>query len=148
MENMYTPKRPDAASADFPRQKNGPAANVHAIFDRVENMMPRFVGQMRALLISLMVAGVVTLITITASLADARDTRDATSVTRRYTWAIIAVTGLYIAITLQAFVFEKVYAFELISKNSQHFANLVWLKKYSSAVRVPALAGLIAHGSA
>ncbi len=131
----WTPEKPETASGPYPRLVDAPksAAITHALFDRIENMLPRYVGLMPALVISMLVSVALFVLGCSMAKRDYDDSRKSEDPFLRQRWAVFLVTSAVVCYLLQGFLFERIFMYQLVAKNRQHFANLFWIKKYFEA---------------
>lgn len=132
----WTPQKPETASGPFPRLVDASKASpMHILFDRIENMLPRYVGFLPAMVISLLVSVALFVLGCSMAKRDYDDTRKSEDPFLRQRWAVFLVTSGIVCYLLQGFLFERIFMYQLVMRNRQHFANLFWLKKYVEAVQ-------------
>jgi hypothetical protein len=73
--------------------------------------------------------------TIIAMIDLYRNRKDTRS-TIKLRWILLQLITLYITIKLFPMVQRKVYVIHNLQRNSQHFANVFWLKEYMEAFRL------------
>ena len=116
--------------------KRGPLAEaVNVFFDRRGEALPQFVPRGPSIRISIL-AGVVTLLVgllpVRMEMIDKREERDPLL---RNRWMVFLASLFLASYIVQAVVQDRVYTVTMYKLNSQHFANLYWLRKYMRAFR-------------
>ena len=117
----------------IPKGDMGEAVNV--FFDRIDDLLPVWVGRGPAILISICVAIIVFVLGFNPINEDRVMNQTSPNPLDRFRWVIFLGILLFVTAMVQEFVADKVYTISMFKKNSQHFANVFWLSKYAKAAK-------------
>lgn len=101
-----------------------------------DNILPGYVGALPSMKVAAMTCLCVLLIGTIMAMIDMYRNRKDTKNTMKLRWILIQLFTLYITIKLFPMVQRKVYVIHNLQRNSQHFANVFWLKEYMEAFRL------------
>lgn len=112
---------------------------VHAFFDRVENLLPRYVSRLPSMVVGFVVSSVIVYFFRTPILEDREANKDEIDPVKRYRW--ILSMGILFVVTgfVRDAVQQAVYRTMNLRVNGQHFANTFWLREYVTAQSSPSL---------
>lgn len=101
-----------------------------------DSILPGYVGAVPSMKIAAISCLCVLLTgTLIASIDMYRNRKDMRN-TMKLRWILVQLITLYITIKLFPMVQRKVYVIHNLQRNSQHFANVFWLKEYMEAFRL------------
>jgi hypothetical protein len=106
---------------------------VHAFFDRVENLLPRYVSRTPSMLIAFLVSVTLLYIFRTPILEDREANKDEIDPVKRYRWILWAGILFVVIGFVRDAVQQTVHRTMNLRVNSQHFANTFWLREYMTA---------------
>lgn len=108
--------------------------SVHAFFDRFENVCPRFVSRIPALLVGVIVMNLVVVLFMDAVKLEKRMHHNSSDPFLRSRWVVMFLCVLLIAGFIAYVVRDQIYLIDSIKMNKQHFANAFWLEQYTKAM--------------
>ena len=109
------------------------AEAIDTFFDRAGLSLPTHVSYMPSFLASTMGSVVLFYFGVQTIQQESLKSKDETGV-KKYKWLVLGVVHLLLCIRLQDMVFDRLFLFNNVSINHQHFANVFWLKKYKEAM--------------
>ena len=101
-----------------------------------DSILPGYVGAVPSMKIAAMACLCVLLIGTLIAMIDMYRNRKDTRNTMKLRWILVQLITLYITIKLFPMVQRKIYVIHNLQRNSQHFANVFWLKEYMEAFRL------------
>lgn len=112
------------------------AESIVTLFDRSGFIKPpEYVSRKPALHRSLVISGLVLLVGLGPILADRRLQRDSNNTLKQLRWILMLTALFALCVKLQDMLVDRLYLIDSVTKNSQHFANVFWLRKYTNALR-------------
>ena len=113
----------------------GDLANaVDRVFFHARNSLPIYVPTMPALYTGLSVGGGMLFLGLAPVFELWRIHRNSENPVKRLIWILLLGVVLAACSTVSDIVQDKVYQIHMVRSNSQHFANLHWLKQYRKAL--------------
>lgn len=109
-------------------------AAVDRVFFHTRNSLPSYVPSRPALTTGLAVGGGMLLIGLAPVAELWRMHRNSENPAKRLIWILLLGAVLAASSAVSDIVQDKVYQIHMVRSNSQHFANLHWLKQYKKAL--------------
>ena len=107
--------------------------NLEYLFTTGKDVLPGYVGAMPSIKVALTVSCSILLIGVIITLIDKQMNSTSDKSTSRYRWIIFLLITVYVASSAYTPVQRKMYMIHNFRRNSQHFANVFWLKEYMEA---------------
>jgi hypothetical protein len=108
---------------------------VHAFFDRFENVCPRYVSRVPAMLIGLIVFNVLVMLLLDSVVLEKRLHSTAMDPTLRMRWVLMLVVIVGGCGWVAGKVQEKMYMVDSLKVNKDHFALAFWLGEYAKRLK-------------
>ena len=110
------------------------AAAVDRVFFHTRNSLPTYVPSMPALYTGLAVGGGILVVGAAPVFELWRTHRDSDNPIKRLIWILVLGVVLAASSAVSDLVQDKVYQIHMVRSNSQHFANLHWIRQYKKAL--------------
>ena len=117
------------------RPEQNAAQAINVLFDRLENLTPRYVSRMPAMLLGMIVGCCIVALGIDGVRRDRRIYKESSDPILRIRWIVLLGVVLIVAAFVSGQVTDFVFKTQNITVNSQHLANVNWLKSYADALR-------------
>lgn len=111
------------------------AQAVHAFFDRMENICPRYVTRLPSILVGVIVFNIIMYFTIDPIAQEKHKHRHDDDIIKKMTWLGVFVAVVTVGVFVSSFISEKLYIFDSIHLNKWHFAGSFWAGEYIKAMR-------------
>ena len=102
--------------------------------EAIQSGLPHYVSARRSIRVGLAASLIVLCIGCPTIYLDQREQRKAPSPIARNRWMLFLGILLWLSSFTGDFVRNKVYTFDMIALNKQHFANVHWLREYKNAI--------------
>ena len=112
-----------------------PAQMVHAFFDRFENVCPRYVSRVPAMLIGLIVFNVLVSLLLDSVVLEKRLHSTAMDPFLRMRWVLMLVVIVGGCGWVAGKVHEQMYLIDSLKVNKDHFALSFWMGEYAKRLR-------------
>lgn len=109
---------------------------VHALFDRLENVAPRFVSRRPSQLVALITLNVILILCAEPIMLERRIHKDALDPVLRSRWIVMLVLSVLGGLYVASVAASLKYMTDSLTLNKQHFANVVWIREYAKALRL------------
>ena len=117
------------------------AEAVNVFFDRMSNTLPEYVSPTPALLLSILITAVLLLL-LRPTIEKQRKLAMASDATADQLTHILSVTMTgVLGLVLVGAIRDKIFNYQMIVANKQHFANVHWTHEYAQAM-LPSLSFL------
>lgn len=107
--------------------------DIQTFFDLAHKTLPIYVPTLPSLITSASVGLIIFAIGSGIALYDRSQTKMEKDVILKVRWMAILVGTVMLAYICSSFIQDKIYSFNSVKLNKQHYANIHWISKYKQA---------------
>lgn len=111
-------------------------SNLEYLLTNGQSALPGYVSALPSMQVGIVVVVIIEIIGLIIALVDKLSTKTSNDFVEKYRWLAILLVTTYVAAMCFGPIQRKLYVIHNLKRNSQHFANVFWLKEYMEAFKL------------
>ena len=109
---------------------------VDLVFERLHASLPKHVPKTRSMMLSFIASTGIFATAAIPIFIDKQSNDESEDIVKKYRWIGFLLSLFAVCIILQDVIMDRIYLIESFTQNHQHFANVFWLRKYMSSLKL------------